>query len=148
MSAADIAEVERMIETGAVDPDATRSAPVYMAERWLAEQVRKRERKVARAEEAPARRLHASRAAHERIVAISSRLAERAKHEWKDLLDASFALPSGERVTWRAATVGQHAERATMLEAHAAGNLESAALHRAAIGDIEAAGVDTLWAIS
>lgn len=148
MSAADLEEVEKMIVAGCIDPNATRSSLEYMAFQWLKEQVRKRERRAARGAEAPARRLHAATAAHERVAAISARIAEKARHEWGDLLDASFALPTGERVTWRAATVEQHHERMAMLEVMAAGNLETAALHRAAIGDIEAAGVDSLGAIS
>lgn len=141
VSATDLAEVEKMIEAGVLDPCATRSALEYMAGRYLAEEVRKRERSAARRDEttATARRERASRAVIERASLIATAIAEKATTNWADLLQATFALPSGERVTWATATIEQHEARATSLEVMAAGDLQTAALHREAVSTIRGA---------
>ena len=59
------------------------------------------------------------------------------------LLDAEFAV-DGERVTWGAATIEQHERRASWLETHASGTLETAARHRAAIMMLREAQLATL----
>lgn len=151
MNASDLVEIDAMIEAGAVNPGATRSALFLMAERYLAEEVRKRDRRAARADEtaATARRERASRAVIERTSRIASAIAEKATTDWSTLLASSFSLPTGERVTWAAATVAQHEARAKALEVMAAGDVQTAALHREAISDITAAEAATLgdaWA--
>lgn len=65
--------------------------------------------------------------------------------EWTAaLLTTTVALPGGERVTWGEATVEQHEARIAMLAKHAAGELETASRHRAAVESIKAAGVRCL----
>ncbi|WP_202192807.1 hypothetical protein, partial [Bacteroides stercoris] len=100
-----------------------------------------RPRGSARADEttATARRERASRAVIERASLIATAIAEKATTNWGDLLHATFALPSGERVTWAAATIEQHEARATSLEVMAAGDLQTAALHREAVSTIRGA---------
>jgi hypothetical protein len=60
------------------------------------------------------------------------------KMEWtKELLALSFAVDhSGATVTWGAATVEQHQSRIDMLMGNATANIEAAARHQAAIGEI------------
>lgn len=139
-------EVEAMISAGAIDPKASRAVLVYMAGRYLHEEIRKRERADARRDEttATARREQASAVVMNRTKAIAADIAARASTNWVGLLDRTFALPSGERVTWAAATIAQHDERAGMLENMAARDMETAALHREAITEIEGASVATL----
>jgi hypothetical protein len=61
-----------------------------------------------------------------------------------ELLGTGFALGDGTETTWGAATVAQHEQRIGMLAQHAAGVVETAARHQAAIGMIKDAGVDCL----
>lgn len=139
-----------MIEAGVIDPKASRSALIVMAARYIAEQVRKRTRAEARADESSAaqRREKASEAVTARTRELAAKIAHRAATDWTKLLDLSFALPTGERVTWAAATIAQHDERAAMLENMAARDVETAALHREAILEIREAAVDTLGAFA
>lgn len=60
--------------------------------------------------------------------------ADRIRIEWtQELLDAGFALPSGEIVTWGEATVAQHRQRAAMFTANAEANAQGAARHLKAV---------------
>lgn len=65
-------------------------------------------------------------------------------HVTRELLETVFALGTGERVTWGAATIDQHRERVALLRTNILGNLETAARHEAAIQMIEQAGVKCL----
>ena len=60
------------------------------------------------------------------------------------LLDGTFAVGDGTVVSFRDATIEQHATRAAWLESHAAGTLETASIHRQAIADCIAANQPTL----
>lgn len=60
------------------------------------------------------------------------------------LLTTTVALPDGTRVEWGEATREQHAARLDMLAKHAAGEIESASRHRAAIEALDAAGARCL----
>jgi hypothetical protein len=62
----------------------------------------------------------------------------------RELRAAVFALGDGTRTTWGAATVGQHRQRIEALTANAAGIVETATRHRAAIRMIENGGVKCL----
>lgn len=54
--------------------------------------------------------------------------------QWtEELLASTFAMPDGTLVSWGAATVAQHTERRDMLVTNAAGNLQAAARHEAAL---------------
>jgi hypothetical protein len=59
----------------------------------------------------------------------------------RELLGTLFALGDGATVTWGAATVDQHEQRIEMLAKNAAGVVETAARHEAAIRMIKDAGV-------
>jgi hypothetical protein len=61
-----------------------------------------------------------------------------------ELLGTKFALGDGTHVTWGEATVDQHRQRAELLTVNAAGVVETAARHVAAIRMIEEAGVTSL----
>ena len=61
-----------------------------------------------------------------------------------ELMAGTFALGDGTEVSFSDATIAQHEERASWLEAHAAGTMETAAIHRRAIADILAANQLTL----
>jgi hypothetical protein len=65
-----------------------------------------------------------------------------------ELLDTIFAVGDGTKVTWRDATVAQHEERAEMLTKMAAGTIETAAMHTAAVRIIKDAGVDSLGQVA
>ena len=132
-----------MIAAGELDPSASRSAIAYMAGRWLAEQVRGRERKLARAGESAVR---VNRTEQVLSAAREVARAASAQHrvKWSTLYCNTFALPNGERVTWGLASIEQHEARAAMLEVMAAGDLETASLHRAAVAEIRDAGGDSL----
>jgi hypothetical protein len=56
-----------------------------------------------------------------------------------ELLETAFALGDGQRVTWGDATVEQHEQRIRFLTTQAAGTLETASRHQAAIGMIREA---------
>ena len=65
--------------------------------------------------------------------------------EWApELLASTFAMGDGEVVSFADATIEQHEARASWLESHAAGTLETAAIHRQAIADCLAAHQNTL----
>lgn len=75
----------------------------------------------------------------------ATRLAQEIHAEWTaDLLGSTFALRDGTKVTWGSATQAQHRERVEMLTKHAAGTVETAALHERALQDIAKAKVHNL----
>ena len=61
----------------------------------------------------------------------------------RPLLGSTFTV-DGVDVLWADATVEQHDHRASWLESHAAGTLETARIHRQAIADILAANAKSL----
>lgn len=62
----------------------------------------------------------------------------------RELLGTVFALGDGTETTWAAATVDQHEQRIGMLARNAAGVVETAARHEAAVRMIKDAGVTCL----
>lgn len=66
----------------------------------------------------------------------------------EELLSSVFALGDGRTVSWRTATIADHEQRITMLTKNAAGIVETAALHQAAIEMLKTAGVDRLGDIT
>jgi len=140
------AEVARMIEAGELSPTASAKALRFMAARWLAGQVRQRERRMARRGESGVRVNRSDEAVAAAREAATS-FAARLEVDWPALFDKVFALPDGSRVTWGAATGAQHEARAAMLEIMAAGDIETAALHRAAVAEIARNGGDTLGGV-
>ena len=132
------------------DPEAAVDAPfdvlIECARRYLIAEMRARDRASVRAKERRARvnvsDVDASLLA--RMQDAARDYSDRAVRWTVELLDASFALPDGTRVSWADATTQQHAERAASLENQAASVVETAALHREAIAAIRGAGVTTL----
>ncbi len=91
-----------------------------------------------------ARRKSWGRTLHHVDRVIEERAAE-LEIEWTAaLLTTTVSLPDGSRVEWGEATREQHEARLEMLAKHAAGELETAARHRAAIDAIDAAGARCL----
>lgn len=83
------------------------------------------------------------------ISVVVAETAERVRLETtQELLSSVFALGDGERVTWGDANVKQHEQRIELLVGNAAGNVESAARHQAAIRMILDAGVNCLSELS
>ena len=128
-----------------------------MANRWLITQIKARERTVVRVVER--RSYNADRVAVATKNAVNSLARDVAQRiedargivvagaklaAWGKVLDEEFALSNGRRVKWRDATLADHEERANALEILAASELDTAGLHRRAIGDIRAAHVNTL----
>lgn len=65
--------------------------------------------------------------------------------EWtEELLESTFALGDGTRVSWGEATIDQHQERVAMFMGNVAANIEGAARHEQAIVDIKTAEVSCL----
>ncbi len=84
-----------------------------------------------------------------RVEALIEEVAEEVRLETTaELLETIFALGDGSKTTWGQATVWQHQQRIQMLAKNAAGIVETAALHSAAISMIETAGVACLAEIS
>ncbi|TFB96562.1 MULTISPECIES: hypothetical protein [unclassified Cryobacterium] len=116
------------------------------ARRYIAVEHRKRERASNRSVEqyAKVRTEHKARL----VTKVNAIVAEAAKYlhaEWsRELLGSTFSLGDGTRVAWADATAEQHADRAQMLEGMAAGDLQTASIHRRAIQDLTACKVSTL----
>lgn len=67
--------------------------------------------------------------------------------EWTaELLDSTFAMPDGKRVTWGEATLAQHSTRANMFATNVLVNAEGAARHRLAIVALTTSGKASLRA--
>ena len=80
-----------------------------------------------------------------KVSALVDSLMADVKAGWAaELLAGTFAVGDGIEVSFADATIEQHEERALWLEAHAAGTLETALIHRRAIADIRAANQLTL----
>jgi hypothetical protein len=79
-------------------------------------------------------------------------IEEKAKEigmEWTaSLLTSTFALPSGQRVSWGQATREQHLERIEMLSHNAAANAEAATRHQIAVNSLDEAGAECLDKLS
>ena len=120
------------------------------ARRYIDTERRKRERNLRRIVEQTAKvneeirgRLRAKVSL--RLNGIVDEIRTELAAEWSpDLLASSFALKDGVRVTWGDATFDQHEEYAVMMEGLAAGDLHTAAIHRQAMHDIKARGVESL----
>jgi|ERR1051326_7184523 hypothetical protein len=79
------------------------------------------------------------------LQAALDRMVAELKMEWtQELLDSTFALSDGSRVTWGNATVEEHRERARMFTDLAETNLHGAARHKLAIDQLVRAGATCL----
>ena len=140
--------ISAIIESGLLtydDDDVTQEC----ARRYVDAEHRRYERNASRDVERSAKvRQEANTRLRERVSGVVADLAAELLAEWNaDLLASSFAV-DGIRVTWQNATVDQHEARAQMLEGMAAGDLQTASIHRQAVHDIEALGVTTLGEVS
>lgn len=75
------------------------------------------------------------------VVAAGGLTTKKARRQ---LMAVGFALPSGECVTWGAATAAQHAARSGWMRHHATATLATARLHDLAASLIASAGVTCL----
>jgi hypothetical protein len=72
-------------------------------------------------------------------------LRKELRMEWTaELLEAGFALPSGETVSWGEATADQHQSRIDMLRANVTANAEASVRHGEALARIIQSGKATL----
>lgn len=115
------------------------------ARRYVDAEHRRYERNASRDVERSAKvRQEANLRLRERVSSIVAEMTAELEAGWKpDLLASSFVL-NGVRVKWQDATVEQHEARALMLEGMASGDLQTAAIHRQAMHDIQARGVESL----
>ena len=126
-------------------PTIPRNVERELARRWLFEHARNVERKTARAVERQATRgITAETIVLEEVNRAVTRIVENEETIWPELFGHTFPLPNGEDVTWEDATISQHELRISQLEQNAAGNLQTAALHRRAVNVILDAHVATL----
>lgn len=80
----------------------------------------------------------------ERVTSLIAEHSTELPPDWSpELLAASFMV-NGGRVTNGAATFDQHKNYAEMMDKMIAGDIQTAAMHRQAMRDIQAAGVTTL----
>ena len=115
------------------------------ARRYVATEHAKRNRKSSRTVE----KFHKTKAESnanllKSISSITSALVADVLGGWAPELLASTFTVGGVDVSWANATVEQHEARALWLEAHAAGTLETALIHREAIAEILKANKNTL----
>lgn len=139
------------------DPDQLEDAPdevvMECARRYLVSQQLRRQRRSVRDSE---QYRSAVKKHDEKTLAavrmITTRMYDEVEEavlsKYSNFLSLEFSLPDGSTVKWSEATAAQHEARAEHLEKLAAGNAETARLHRSAIRDIAAAGVDTLGGLS
>lgn len=119
---------------------------VEIADRWLRAEYSKRVRATARQLERTNQRVDIVDAALANAVnRIARDAASRIINEWApSLLAQTFTLPNGRTVRWGEATAAEHEARASQLEKHASGVIQTAALHRRALSDIQASGGKSL----
>ena len=79
-----------------------------------------------------------------RVTSIVNALAADVLEGWAPELLASTFTVGGVDVSFADATIEQHEQRAIWLEAHAAGTLDTASIHRRAISEIIAGHANTL----
>lgn len=141
--------IDLLIETGIVtfdDDEVTDEC----ARRYVDAEHRRRNRNASRDVERSAKvRQESNARLRDRVSGIVAEMSADLLAEWDaSLLASSFATGDGARVTWQEATVEQHIERAERLEGMAAGDLQTASIHRQAVHDIEVLGVSTLAGVS
>ena len=136
--------INAIVESGLLtydDDDVTKEC----ARRYVDEAHRKYERAANRDVERTAKiRQEANLRLRERVSSIVAEMQADLEVKWSAALLASSFVLNGIRVTWQDATVEQHEARALMLEGMASGDLQTAAIHRQAMHDITARGVDSL----
>mgnify|MGYP000718724341 CR=1 FL=1 len=140
-----------------VDPDRLDDAPyevvVECARRYLiGQQLRRQRRSVRQSEQYRSTVTQIEQRTVAAVRLITTRMYDEVEgavlSKYASFLSLNFSLPDGSSVRWSEATAVQHEARAEFLEMLAAGNADTARLHRSAIRDITAGGVDTLGGLS
>jgi len=133
-------QFDRMALTGVLEPNVDRVLLEYIAARWLNEHKAKNDRRVVRTEEK-----RVARKRYDSLQSVGKAAAQKAvKRAWQSLLNQSFVLEDGTRVTWGLATVSEHRERVRFLEHKMDGMQNTIDLHLEAIREIESVGVQNL----
>ena len=145
----EVAALLALGKTAFQSPDAVppipRNTQRELARRWLFEHARHAERQAARPVERSATQgIAAAQIVVEEVNRAVTRIVDSEQTIWPELFGRTFALPSGEDVAWEDATIPQHELRIAQLEQNAAGNLQTAALHRRAVNVILSAHAATL----
>jgi hypothetical protein len=116
---------------------------VALARRYVAAERRKRQRSQASRAERKAYGMTGDRI-DARAQQASAEAALAAKVVWHDILDVRITSPGAEGQTWGTATVEDHLFAAQAREAEGATHIRTAAMHRRAVADIDAAGTRNL----
>ena len=146
-------EISALIADPSLIEDAPFDVVLECARRYVVGQSLRRQRRSVRDSE----QYRSSVKRHEErtlaaVRLITTRMYEEVEEavltKYANFLDLEFALPDGSRVRWSEATAAQHEARAEHLEKLAAGNADTARLHRSAVRDLTANGVQTLGELS
>ena len=136
--------IEELIINGEVPPTVDDDVVLECARRYIAAEHNKRSRKSVRNVEIFHKTKVEERAKRLAKISVITTASAAEVLGWpRPLLGSTFTV-DGVQVSWADATVEQHEARALWLEAHAAGTLETARIHRQAIADILAANQNTL----
>jgi len=140
--------IESFIAVGEITLDESEDSTTMIecARRYVETEFRRRARTSVRSTEHVAvARIKANERYVQRAAEVVRDIVHTINPGWNaELLESSFSLGDGTTVMWGEATAREHDVYAAMLEGQAAGSLETAALHRAAIRDIQALGVSNL----
>ena len=137
--------IDSLIEAGILSTDDDEVVE-ECARRYVDSEHRRRNRNASRDVERAAKVKGEIRARlRDRVSGIVAEMTADLDDKWDAaLLLSTFSTGSGERVAWGVATAEQHIDRAERLERMAAGDLQTAAIHRQAARDIQARGVESL----
>lgn len=140
--------IDELIASGDIDAVESAGSDVVLecARRYIFKAIAQRKRARSRNRERYEKvREEANAKLRAKARMIVDDLARELHSEWSaSLLKATFSLPNGSQVSWADATTEEHEARAAQLEGLAAGDLQTAAIHRQAVADILAAGVSKL----
>ena len=140
--------IDQLVIEGTLTGQDTRDVQLLIecAERYITGEYRRRARTANRDVERSTKiRVDAAVRLREKIEVVVADLVTSLHAQWDGaLLASTFSIGSGDRVAWCDATPDQHLERAILLEGMAAGDLQTASIHRQAARDIQSAGVATL----
>lgn len=140
--------IDELIASGDIDAVESADSDVVLecARRYVFKAIAQRQRAQSRNRERYEKvREEANAKLRAKARMIVDDLARELHREWSvSMLGSTFSLPNGVQVSWADASVAQHEARASQLEGLAAGDLQTASIHRQAVADILAAGVSRL----
>lgn len=141
--------IAELIEIGSIGTTCDDDVLYEMASRYLAGEVKRRERSSVRNVEA--RQKIKSETRVKLVARIAETVQAHTEHVvagWSEkLLAETFSTLDGCEVSYRDATIEQHESMAAWCENQSASLIETASIHRAAIRDIRAAGALTLGGV-